>query len=236
MNEVRTWGDVFVYSMQNVWYTIISYLPEIIGAFIILVIGLAIAFALGKISEKLIEKTKLDDLAHRLGLVKELEEKDIKFRLDYIVGMSVQWFLIIATLIAVFDVLKIPQATEFLKNVALYIPNVIVALIIIAAGFILGRFIHTLVKDAVEVSGMSPAATSFLSALAKWSIFIFAFLAALIQLRIAERIIEILFSGFIIMISLAGGLAFGLGGQEKAKKILDRIDKEIEGENIIKKL
>jgi hypothetical protein len=147
-----------------------------------------------------------------------------QFKVSTLIGWVVKWFFIVVTLLAVVNILNIPQVSSFLDQVLLYIPNVVVAIIILALGLIAGNFFYNVVNRAATASHMSAAAVSGLAALAKWAIVIFALMAALVQLGIAAGLIQILFTGFVAMLALAGGLAFGLGGRDKAARWLDKID------------
>jgi small-conductance mechanosensitive channel len=142
------------------------------------------------------------------------------------VGKIVKWFFIIATLIAVADVLKIPQITQFLERVVLYIPNVLVAVVILAIGIIVAGLAYDAIKKGTETFRMTSETARILSSVAKWSIIVFTVMAALVQLGVASDMIRILFTGVVIMVSLAGGLAFGLGGKTKAEEMINRITRD----------
>jgi hypothetical protein len=112
--------------------------------------------------------------------------------------------------------------------VVLYIPNVIVAVIILLAGILLATFVRNVVKTAVEAAELASA--DFLSGIAKWAILLFSFMAALVQLQIAPGLINTLFTGLVAMLALGGGLAFGLGGKEHASRVLDRLRRDLSSE------
>ena len=227
MNTVDTWGEAIVLALQNVWIKFITFLPEVLGALIILVIGLFIASALGKLVKKLISFTKIDKLLSANEFFKQIEGTDLKFSFAGLVGWIVKWFFIIVSLIAVADILHWGQVNIFLSDIALYIPRVVIAIVILMIGLISGKFLHDVVKKSVGVSKLPNTSAGPLSVIAKWSVIIFAFLAALVQLGIATSLIEIFFTGFVAMLAIAGGLAFGLGGKDKARDWLDKLDKEI---------
>ncbi len=218
----ENWGDAVVASLQNVWYRLLDGLPTFIGALVVLIVGILIASFLGKLAKKLVEYAQVDQLVGKTGL---MDQFGTKFSISSLIGWIVKWFFIITTLLAVVNILNIEQVTSFLEQVLLYIPNVIAAVIILALGLIAGNFIYHVVDRASRASAMSEAAVSAMSAIAKWAIVIFALMAALVQLGIASDLIRILFTGFVAMLALAGGLAFGLGGREKASKWIDKIDR-----------
>ncbi|MDP3004384.1 MAG: hypothetical protein Q8N43_02680 [Candidatus Azambacteria bacterium] len=222
---VQTWVDVIVYSLQNLWQGFVLFLPTFLGALIIFFVGLVIAAGLGKIVEKLIDALKLDRLLEQLGLNKVLERADVRLHSGRFVGILVQWFFIIITLLAVSDILNLLAFSDFLKQVLLYVPNIVVAVLIMLAGVVLAAFLAKLVRASVLAAKLHAA--HFLGVLTKWSILVFAFLAALSQLGVANALVNTLIMGFVAMLAIAGGLAFGLGGKDVAAAWLEKVKEEI---------
>jgi hypothetical protein len=218
--------------MNYILDVFIAYIPVLVGALIVLIIGLIISTILGRFAERLFYYTKIDPYAEKVGLKHELEILGLRFSFAKLVGWAIKWFFIIATLIIVVDSLHITQITIFLQDIALYIPNVIIAIIILGIGLVLGRIINSAVRKAAGLGGLSNLTIAFLSGLAKWSIYFFSISAALIQLRVATSLILIFFGGLMAMVALVGGLAFGLGGKNKAEKILDSLELEIKGKKM----
>ena len=138
-----------------------------------------------------------------------------------------RWFFIIVFLIAAVDVFELDQVTEFLRRVALYLPNVIVAAIILVSASLIGGALQKVVEGSAKAARLPSA--SLLGGIAKWAIWIFAILAALDQLSIAEAFARTLFIGLVSMIAIAGGLAFGLGGKEQAARFIERLKSDISG-------
>lgn len=213
-------------SFQTVWQGLLQILPNVIAAIVILVIGWIIAAALAKLVRRIIEFTKVDEVINKAGLDKSMSEIGIDFNLAKLISWLVKWFILIVVLIAVAEVLRLSQITTFLQTIAFYIPNIIIAIVILFVGLVLGNFVYRVVSKAVQASKLS-VAERFLAALAKWSIFVFALLAALTHLKIAPELIQTLFTGLIGMLALAGGLAFGLGGKGAASDFIDKLRREI---------
>lgn len=231
MTQYSSWQDAVTNSFRDLWASVIGFLPEILAALVVLIIGLIVATALGKLVRKLVELSRVDRAIDRTGVRRRAEEAGIKLSIATLLGWIVKWFLVVVVLIAVADILQWEQVTSFLTQVALYLPNVIVAVIILGVGLVIGQFVHDVVVRAVTASRLPNTSSGTLGALAKWAIIVFALLAALIQLGVAQRLIEILFAGIVAMMAIAGGLAFGLGGREQAQKWLARLEGEIRGEN-----
>lgn len=213
-------------SFQTVWQGVLHLLPNVIAAMVILIIGWIIAAALAKLVRRIIEFTKIDEVIDKAGLDKGMSEIGIDFNLAKLISWLVKWFILIVVLIAVAEVLKLGQITTFLQTIAFYIPNIIIAVVILLVGLVLGNFVHKVVSKAVQASKLN-AAEGFLATLAKWSIYVFALLAALTHLKIAPELIQTLFTGLIGMLALAGGLAFGLGGKDSARDFIDKLRREI---------
>lgn len=219
--------DSLTQAIFNMWATVIAFIPAFMSAVIVLVFGLVVASALGLVARRLARMLKLDDILARIGLTQKAAAMGMPFTFSRVVGWLVKWFFIVVVLMAVANILNWTQVTGFLNAVAFYIPNVIIAVVIITIGLVVGQFVHNVVEQAIKVSKAPTSAGKFLAALAKWAIIVFAAMAALIQLGIAARLIEILFTGLVAMLALAGGLAFGLGGKERAGRWLESIEHEI---------
>ncbi len=221
--------DVLQGPLLELWDTIIAFLPNLIGAIIVFILGIIVASVLRGVIEQLVKLLRLDDLAQRLDIRSQFERIGVRLHIGRLLGWIVKWFFIIVSLIAATDILGWDQVTEYLSEVVLFIPNVIIAVIILLAGILLGNFTQNVVKSAVEAARLASA--EFLSGIAKWSILIFSFMAALVQLQIAPDLIRLLFAGLVFMLALAGGLAFGLGGKEHASRFLSRLKRDISSDH-----
>ncbi|MFA4845290.1 MAG: hypothetical protein WC654_01895 [Patescibacteria group bacterium] len=220
--------EVLQEPLLDLWNTIIAYLPNFIGAALVFLIGVIVASILRSAVVKVVTLLRIDELAKKLELTQQFERAGLRLHIGGLLGWTVKWFFIIVALIAATDILGWEQVTDYLQQVVLFIPNVIVAVIILLAGILLGSFVQNVVKSAVEAAQLASA--EFLSGIAKWSILIFSFMAALVQLQIAPELIRVLFTGLVAMLALAGGLAFGLGGKEHAHQFLNRLKKDISSE------
>lgn len=217
-------NQIFVASFQGVWFKFIDFLPNLIAAILVLIIGLFLADFLGRVVSKVLARLYVDRVVEKTGLKKNLEKLGFKITISRALGLLVVWFLYAVVLIGTAEILQLNQISQFLQAVVLYIPNVIVAVVILVVGIVVSNFISIAVKEASLAAKLTAA--DLLSALAKWAILIFSFMAALIQLKVAPELIQILFTGVIFMIALAGGIAFGLGGKDKAKDLLDKLSQK----------
>jgi len=222
---VQSWVDVIVYSLQSLWQGFMAFLPTFLGALIVFFVGIVIATGLGKVVEKLIDALKLDKLLGQLGLNKILERADVRLHSGHFVGVLVQWFFIIVTLLAVSDILGLLAFSDFLKQALFYVPNIVIAVLIMLAGVVAAALLSKLVRASVMAAKLHAA--RFLGTLTKWAILVFSFLAALSQLGVASALVNTLIMGFVAMLAIAGGLAFGLGGRDVAAAWLEKLREEI---------
>jgi hypothetical protein len=220
MTQAQSWEIAITGSMQNLWIDAVSFIPNVFGAIIIFIVGLMIAVSLGMLITRLMEKLKIDKAADEIGLTHLLEQGDIKTNIPTIIGGIVKWFLIIVSLMAATDVLGLPQITAFLNSILLYVPNVIVAAIILALTIIIANFVEHIVVKGGKATKI--AHDKMIGKISRWSILAFGIMAALVQLGVATSLITILFTGIVSMLSIAGGLAFGLGGRDKAAQIINK--------------
>ena len=219
-NNITLFSEAVTDSLINLWNSVIGFAPELMGAFVILILGIIIAPIFGGIVKRLVKLTNIDTLFEKTVLIGTFENLGLRFTFSNVIGKLVKWFFLIAFLIAAMDVLGWTSVTEFLKEIMLYIPNVAVAIIIIAVGLIASQFVKNAVVTGLKTSNTAIKNPELLGNIARWALVVFAALAALLQLGVAERLIEILFAGVIITLAIS----FGLGGKEKAARFLDRFD------------
>ncbi|MCP6720241.1 MAG: hypothetical protein KJI72_02925 [Patescibacteria group bacterium] len=218
---IQDWVSVVVSSLQNLWVGAVGVLGSIIGALIVLIVGLIVASGLAALVERIVGLLKIDKLLMNLGLQEYFERASLKINSGRFFGRIVYWFLVVVFLLAATDILGFFTLSNFLRDVLLYIPNVIVAVLIMLAAVIVGNLLRNLVRASVESAKLHAA--SFLSSLTWWAVIVFGFFAALSQLGIAVSIINSLVTGFVAMLALAGGIAFGLGGKDYATSLLNKL-------------
>lgn len=225
MNYFQSWNDAVTASLQNLWNQVIAFVPNLLGALLVLIIGLVLAHVLSKLAHKLVMLSKVDSVVHKIDTTRKMEEMGIRFTLSGLIAWLIKWFFIIVTLIAVVNILNLTEVTAFLQDVARYIPNVVVAVIILAVGLVVGQFVHDVVEKSAKASHVTAGTSHHLSSIAKWAIVLFSLMASLSQLQVARELIQIFFTGLVAMLALSFGLAFGLGGKEKANHWLDKVMK-----------
>jgi small-conductance mechanosensitive channel len=196
------------------------FLPKLIGAIIIFVVGLIVAKLIKAIVVKLLRLVRFDSAAEKTGVKEFLEKGNITRTSSEIVGTLVYWFIMILAIIASLDALGLPIVSDILNEIFLYIPNVVAAIIILLLGFLLGGLLSAVVRTAASNAGLTTS--EGLGKTALYAVIFFSASIALLQLGIGEEIVA---SAFIIAFgaaALALALAFGLGGKEMAAEYLKR--------------
>ncbi len=224
---IQTWSDTLTLAMQNLWSTVIGSLPNLIGALLVIIIGLIIATAFGAVIEKLISLLKIDSVLEKLGFRRFVERGGLSLNSGRFLGQLVFWLIAIAFFLAASDILRLYALSDFFRQIIYYIPNIIAAVLILVMAVLFGEFLRSLIRSSMSAAKIKGA--QFVSTAAWYAIVIFAVLAALTQLGIATSIINILITGLVAMLAIAGGLAFGLGGKEYASYLIDKIREEIGG-------
>lgn len=223
---IQTWTDVLVSSLQNLWVQVLSWLPSLLGALVVFVVGLIVAAGLGSLVEKIIGALKLDALLRKLGVEEYTKRANMELNSGHFLGQLVYWFMVLAFLLAASDILGFYALSSFLRDVLLYLPNLVIAVLIMVAALVVANLVRHLVRASVMSAKLHAA--KFLGSLAWWVVIVFGGLAALVQLGIAVSIINTVITGFIAMMALAGGLAFGLGGKDYAANLMRRFQEELE--------
>jgi len=199
---------------------ITAFLPALIGAIIIFVIGWIIARLVKVTVERLLKLIRFDKATEKTGVQGFLKKGDIVKMPSEIIGVLVYWFLMIMVITATLDALGIPIVSDLFNSIFLYIPSVVAAIIVLILGFLLGTLLSAIVKTAASNAGLKNA--DGLSKLALYAIVFFSGAIALIQLGIGEEIVASAFGLVFGAAALALALAFGLGGRDVAADYLKR--------------
>ena len=226
MNTFDTWATVLQNSFEQVFTGVLAVVPNLIIAVIIVLLGWIIGAALSKVVSQIIKSIKLDKALSSAGLDEDVEKGGFKLNSGKFLGELVKWFTIVVFLITAFDVLGLQQVNDFLQGVVLgYIPQVIGAVLILLIAVVIADALKKTVIASSKAAGLDSA--NFLGSVTKWSIWVFAGLAALFQLGIGAIFIQTLFTGVVVSLALAFGISFGIGGKDSAADAVDKIKREI---------
>lgn len=201
--------------------TTVAFIPNLIVGIVILLIGIIIGSLVKRLVIDLLKALRVDRYLQQY----HIPAADGGFSWVEIIAEIARWFIIVLFLIPTVDVWQLPQVAVLFNTFLLYLPNVFVAAIIAVVGLVFAKLAADVV--AASTKGFSKDISRFTTSTVRVSITIFVILAVLNQLGVAQNLIIILFTGFVFMISLAGGIAFGLGGQDTAKHMLESLRKKM---------
>lgn len=209
-------------SMNDLWYDVMQFLPMIVVALIVVIIGWIIGAALKQVVIRIFDTLKVNAALSAAGADTLAERAGYKLKAGEFVGALVKWFVIIVFVVAALDILRLDEVTIFFREVVLtYLPKVIVAVLILLVAAVVANVASASVTAGARAAGFSAA--SLLGTLTRYAIILFAVLAALSQMEIAPEMVQTLFMGIVFGASLAFGLAFGLGGKEAAGRYINDI-------------
>lgn len=219
-------ANVVQTSFADLWYTVVQYLPTILAAVIIFVLGWIVGVVLYRVILQIVKVLRIDDALKAAGLNDAAKEAGFNLDIGRFLATLVKWFVVIVFLVAALDVLGLSRVTIFLQQVVLlYLPQVIGAALVLILGAIVAEVVKNLVAGSARAAGAHAA--NLAGAVAKWAVWIVAVLTALTQLQVAPEFLQTLFTGLVVALALAFGLSFGLGGKEAAARTIERIRSEI---------
>jgi len=199
--------------------SVVELAPYILGALAVFLFGWILAIMTSRLIISLAHKVKLDVAAEKIGLKRFLEKQKSKLSPSEVIAKGVKGYLIFLFFIEATKVAGLTQVADFLSNIISYIPQVIIAIFIMLVGIEIGNTLQTVIATSLSFAKTNTA--NVLGIAAKYTMITFAVLGALSQLQIAEILIQTLFIGFIAMLTISGGLAFGLGGKDVVKELLE---------------
>jgi small-conductance mechanosensitive channel len=200
--------------LQDVLSTFLSYIPQLIGAIVILVVGYIVAKVLQAVVGRVLQAIGFDSWMEKGGIKQFFDRAETNQTPHSILGKLVFWFVFIIALTMAADALGIPQVSAVLGQLIAYIPNIIAAILILILAALLANFLAGIVRGATG-SGV-------LASVARYAIIVYAAFAALTQLGIAVQLTANTFLILLGAVALAGALAFGIGGMEVARDILQK--------------
>jgi len=223
---VRDTGDAFKASLAGALNTFLSAIPRIIGFAVVLVVGWIVSSLLAKGVKALLHAVRFNDLAQRSGFASFVQKSGVRTDSSGVIADIVKWFVRLITLVVAFDTLGLPAVSGVLQQLLLWLPNLIVALVVLVIGGLAANALSQLVRGATAEAGFSnPEMLATVTKVAVWG---FAIVIAVNQLGIATTLINTLLIGIVGALALASGLAFGLGGRDRAAQLIDRMGRNAE--------
>lgn len=228
MEYIKSLGVVLNDSLSGVWSLFANFVPILLLAIILFILGVIVASVVGKAIAQVITISKVDKLLESAGTDEFLSRMGMKLNLGYFFGVIAKWFIILVFLMASLQILKLTQVNEFIGRVLMeYLPFVVISAIILILTTIVADATKKIILASAKAANISSA--QLLSSLAKYTIWVFSIMLLLSQFDQIQPFMLIIFGGVIFIIALGGGLAFGLGGKEAAARAIDSISKDLSG-------
>ncbi len=227
MRDVVTdWITLITDGVVNSLRSIVDFSPKLIGAALIFFLGWIIAKLVKRLVIKILDITQLEPFAEKVGISSALKRVGASITPIELLSEIIRWAVVLIFLNPTVEILGLTQITVIINDVLLYIPRVIVAALILMLGMIFADLTAQFVKSTAAAFGSTTA--NALEVVTKYAVIIFVVLASLSELGIAQSLIATLFTGFVAMFTIAGGLAFGLGGKDLAAEILENLKKSLQ--------
>lgn len=223
---LQSWGEVFSQSLIGLWYGFITFVPGLLGAIILFIVGWAVGSIVGKAIAQLISILKVDKLFESAGAKDFMNRAGMKLSVSGFIGGLVKWFVIVVFLMAALQIIGLTQVNDFLREAVLYyLPKVVIASLVLIIATVLADAMKKLVSASAQAANIRSA--NMLGSITLYAIWIFAFIIALSELGIATAFMQILFTGFVAALAIALGLAFGLGGKDAASRAIGKISDDM---------
>lgn len=214
-------GQALVAALNEGLLTLGAFVPKFVAGLIVLLVGLIVASVLRQVVLEVFKALKIEQLLHKYGV----PEAKAELSWSNILGEIFRWFVIILFVLPTADIWGLTQVTTILSQVLLYIPKVLVATIIMLVGLVFANLAHDAILASIH--GISRDSAKTVATVTRWSVVGFVVLAVLDQLGVAPELVRILVTGFVAMLAIAGGIAFGLGGQGAARDVIDDLKKKL---------
>jgi len=219
MGVLSSWQEALVSSWAQVWTSFLGILPSLLGAIVIFGVGLLLAYWVKRLIIQALKLIRFEKVSSSIGADKYLAKAEIRYGLMELLGTTVEWIIILVFFLAAVDILGLSAVSSVLATVLGYIPNVIAAALIFAAGYIIAGLAAALVRSALV--SVDHEASGPIGRLTRWVILLVTFFAALDQLKIAQGLIATFFQGLTYTIVLVVGLSVGLGAKDLVSKVLN---------------
>lgn len=222
---IANWGDAISAAWQGVIERIINFIPNLLGALIILFLGWVVAVGIEILVDRILRLVGIQTLSEKSNIEPSLKKMGIKKDLSATVAVGFKWIILLVAFLGAADALQLPQIADFFNKVLDYVPNVVAAGAILLIGAVLAHFLANVVSGIVKGAELGHA--DLVGTIVRYSVLVFTFLAALAQLQVASYLIQTMFTGLVALLAIAGGLSFGLGGKDAAGDFIKKVKEEI---------
>jgi hypothetical protein len=215
---IGSWGAAIVTSVTTAMSMFVAAVPRIVGFLVILLVGWFIASLIGKAVAMLLRNLRFNELSQRARLSEFVEKSGVRTDSSGFVAGVAKWIVRLVALVVAFDALGLPAVSQVLREFLMWLPNLVVAMVVLVIGGVAANAVSTVVRGATASARLGNPVT--LARIASIAVWVFAAVIAVNQLGIATSLVNTLFMALTGAVALALGLAFGLGGRETAGRIV----------------
>jgi hypothetical protein len=219
VQTVTSWGDAIFLALTGALFDILGFVPRLLGALVILFVGWLVARLVEGLVTRGLRVVRFNQVAQRAEIDEFLNKAGVRLDPAAVVGKLAYWFLFLIFIGAAFNSFGLTQVNTVINQIVAFLPNVVVALVVLLVGALLANFVGNLVRGASGSARVGDP--GLLATFARTAVLVFATLIALDQLEIAPTIINTLWTALIGSVAVAAALAFGLGGQGVARQLLE---------------
>ncbi|MFA5747249.1 MAG: hypothetical protein WC926_04235 [Candidatus Paceibacterota bacterium] len=223
----QSWYIITKDTLMQVWRDFLAFSPKLIAALFIFVIGWIVSLGIGKLIAEILGRLGFNKLFEKSAWKEAMDKAELKVSPSDFIGAIFKWVLIIVTLWIDLIILGYGSFEFFLSGISELLMRIVVATVIFIVAVVIADISEKVIKVWVKRMGINHV--DFIGGVAKWSIYIFAGMAVLVQLGIAETLIETVMTGIVATIALAVGLAFGLGGKDAAARAIQNAKDKLSG-------
>lgn len=217
-SQITEWGSALMTSLASAMALFFSAIPKIVGFAIIIIAGWIIAALIERAVAALLRTIKFNELARRSGFADFVGKTGSNTDSSGMIGAVVKWFVRLIALVVAFDALGLPAVSDVLRQLLLWLPNVVVALVVLVIAGLAANALSNIVRGAAAEGGLENP--NLLAKLASGLVWAFGIVVAVNQIGVATTLVNTLFMAVVGALALALGLAFGLGGRETASQIV----------------
>ena len=227
--SVNDWKTVTELYLTEAWGGFLKFLPNLVIAIIVFIIGWFIAIAIGKLISVILARLKFNKLFEERGWREALEKVEMKVNPAEFIGSIFKWIVVIVSLSISVEILGLEGFGSLLRDLIAWLPNLIFAIAIFIIAVIVTDILDKIIRASAKKIGVKYV--GIVGAIVRWAIYIFAVITVLKQFKIEmadwiANILTIAFAGIVI----AGAIAFGLGGQHAAAKLIEDLREKISEE------
>lgn len=217
-SAIYDWGNTLMSSLSAALAMLFLAVPKILGFLLIVVAGWLIAALAERAVAAVLRTIHFNDLSERSGLSDFVRKMGTDTDASDVIGVVGKWFIRLIALVVAFDALGLPAVSDVLRQLLLWLPNAVVAMVVLVIGGLAARTLSHLVRATAAEGGLGNP--NFLAKVANTWVWAFAIVVAVNQIGIATDLVNTLFMAFVGAIALAVGLSFGLGGRDTAAEIV----------------